>query len=180
VPSWSSLARRIRVPIGFAFAVVYLWLAKPTAESIVIGSVFIIAGLAIRALASGYVKKNEELTTSGPYGHTRNPLYLGSQILAGGFALAARSWWIAVLLIVFFSAIYLPVIRSEEEFLQAQFPEFGEYAKEVPRLIPRLRAFRGSQDCFSWALYHKHREYNAALGSVAMIAALLAKLLSSR
>ena len=178
--SWSKVARRIRVPVGFAFAALYVWLARPTRVCVLLGSVLIVIGLIIRALASGYVKKNEQLTMSGPYAYTRNPLYLGSLILAVGFALAARSWWITVVLIAFFFAIYLPVIRSEEEFLRASFPEFAAYADRVPRLIPRFRAFHGRGDVFSWALYCKHREYNAGFGSLAMIAVLLAKLFSSR
>ena len=84
------------------------------------------------------MQKNEQLATSGPYAYTRNPLYLGSLILALGFALAARSWWIAGILVVMFFAIYMPVIRGEEVFLREHFAEFEEYARQVPRLFPRL------------------------------------------
>jgi len=79
----------------------------------------------IRALASGHVRKNEALATSGPYAYTRNPLYLGSLLIGIGFAVAARSWWVGVALVVMFFAIYLPVIRDEESFL---LPDFGTYA----------------------------------------------------
>lgn len=174
--SWPAIARRIRVPLGFAFAVLFLWLAKPTVESILASSTLVVPGLLIRGLASGYVQKNEQLTTAGPYAYTRNPLYLGSLILAAGFALAARSWWVAGGIIVFFVAIYLPVIRAEEVLLRGRFPQFGEYARHVPRLLPRLSAFGNSSGGFSWPLYWKHREYNAALGSIGMMAALAAKL----
>jgi hypothetical protein len=112
VASWSSFARRARVPLGFAFAVLYVWLAKPTAASMLAGGALAIPGLLLRALASGYVQKNEQLATSGPYAHTRNPLYLGSLILAAGFALAARSWWVGIAIVVFFLVIYVPVIRD--------------------------------------------------------------------
>lgn len=174
--SWSAIARRIRVPLGFAFAVIYFWLARPTVHSILMGTGLIIPGLVIRALASGYVHKNELLTTGGPYAYTRNPLYLGSLILALGFALAARSWWIAGGLALFFLVVYLPVIRAEEAFLHHRFPGFDEYARQVPRLIPRMSA-SGGGGAFSWDLYRKHREYNAAAGAIAITAALLAKLL---
>ena len=173
---WSAIARRIRVPLGFAFAVLYLWLARPTAPSILWGSALVILGLVVRALASGHVQKNEQLTTSGPYAHTRNPLYLGSLILAIGFAIAAHSWWIGAAVILMFVAIYLPVIRAEESFLRERFPAFKEYAHRVPRLFPRLSSFGNSPGLFSWDLYWKHREYNATVGSVAMMAALAAKL----
>ena len=92
--SWSAIARRVRVPLGFAFAVLYFWLARPTVKSILLGAALVIPGLLIRAVASGQLQKNEQLATAGPYAYTRNPLYLGSLILSIGFALAARSWWI--------------------------------------------------------------------------------------
>jgi protein-S-isoprenylcysteine O-methyltransferase Ste14 len=174
--SWSSIARRIRVPLGFVFAVLYLWLAKPTVESLLIGAGLVIPGLAIRGLASGHLQKNEQLATGGPYAYTRNPLYLGSLILSVGFALAARSWWIVGGIVLLFFVIYLPVIRSEENFLRERFPQFDEYAREVPSLLPRVSRFGNRSGSFSWDLYWKHREYNATLGAVAIMAALLAKL----
>jgi protein-S-isoprenylcysteine O-methyltransferase Ste14 len=175
---WSRVARRIRVPLGFAFAVVYFWLARPTWRSLALGAVSIIPGLVIRALASGHVRKNEALATSGPYAYTRNPLYLGSLLVAIGFAVAARSLWVAAGLVAMFFAIYVPVIRSEEAFLRERFPEFQEYANEVPRMIPRMTpAFRNEASAeFSMDLYLKHREYNALLGSLALVAALITKM----
>lgn len=176
--TWSRIARRIRVPLSFAFAIFYFWMARPTAISIVVGCLVAFPGLLIRTLASGHVQKNEQLATSGPYAYTRNPLYLGSLVLAIGFALAARSFFIAALMILIFFAVYIPVILGEESFLRERFPEFTEYSRTVPRLFPRL--FRASTmntaGTFSWDLYLKHREYNASIGFLAMTAALIAKL----
>ena len=174
--SWSKIARRIRVPLGFAFAVLYMWLARPTIKSLLVGAVLMIPGLLVRALASGHVQKNEQLATSGPYAYTRNPLYLGSFILALGLAVAARNWWIAALMLVMFFAIYLPVIRGEEVYLRQHFPEFDDYASKVPRLFPRLTPLAGGRAAFSSSLYLKHREYNALIGSTAILAGLAAKL----
>jgi protein-S-isoprenylcysteine O-methyltransferase Ste14 len=176
VVEWSGIARRIRVPLGFAFAAFYLWIARPSWKSIAIGTLIAIPGIVLRALASGHVKKNEELTTAGPYAYTRNPLYLGSLTMAIGFALAARSIWVLIVIVLMFLVIYLPVIRSEEVFLRSTFPAFEEYARSVPRLLPRARAFSRAPGAFSRQLYWQHREYNAALGSVALITALVAKL----
>jgi protein-S-isoprenylcysteine O-methyltransferase Ste14 len=176
--SWERVARRIRVPLGFAFVAVYLVLARPLVPTLLVGCCFIILGLTIRGVASGHLQKNEELATSGPYAHTRNPLYLGSLAIAIGFALAARNLYIAVLLVILFFTIYLPVIRSEEEFLAAKFPNYTDYAKQVPRFLPRLMAGPRQEWNFSWDLYWKHREYNATLGSVAIVAALLFKMWS--
>ena len=178
MPEWSRVARRIRVPLGFAFAVLYFWLARPTWRSIAISVVLIVPGLLIRAMASGHVRKNEALATSGPYAYTRNPLYLGSLLIGIGFAAAARSWWVAVVLVVMFFAIYLPVIRSEEAFLRGKFPEFEEYARRVPRMLPRITPAPSDLEAggFSTNLYLKHREYNALLGAAAMMAVLIVKM----
>ncbi len=173
---WSSRARRIRVPLGFAFAALYLWLAQPTATSMLTGVVVAIPGLLLRALASGHVKKNERLATSGPYACTRNPLYLGSLIMAVGFGVASRSVWIVGLIVVFFLAIYLPVILSEEEYLRRTFPEFEDYCRRVPRLLVRLRPERSAATGFSFGLYMQHREYNAALGMVGILGLLWVKM----
>ena len=97
-------------------------------------------GLLLRAYASGYVEKNDVLTVTGPYAYTRNPLYLGSMMIAFGFAAASRSLWVVILLALLFVAIYLPTIFSEEDFLRSTFPQFDAYAQRVPRLLPRPRA----------------------------------------
>jgi protein-S-isoprenylcysteine O-methyltransferase Ste14 len=176
---WSRIARRIRVPLGFVFAVLYFWLARPTWRFIAFGAILIAPGLLIRALASGHVRKNEALATSGPYAYSRNPLYLGSLLIGIGFAVAARSWWVGVALVVMFFAIYLPVIRDEESFLRQKFPEFEEYAQHVPRMFPRLVPNSNGGDNtagFSLDLYLKHREYNALLGSVLLTCALIIKM----
>jgi protein-S-isoprenylcysteine O-methyltransferase Ste14 len=186
-PNWPKTARRIRVPLGFVFAVLYFWLARPSWRFLALGAVLILPGLLIRASASGHVRKNEALATSGPYAYTRNPLYLGSLLMGVGFAVAARSWWVGVVLVVMFFAIYLPVIRDEEVFLRQKFPEFEEYARRVPRMVPRMlpKIGRGSNeqkssDGFSFDLYLQHREYNALLGALAMVAALIAKMIFFR
>ena len=175
--SWSAIARRVRVPLGFAFAILYFWLAQPTVKSILLGAALVVPGLLIRAVASGQLHKNEQLATTGPYAYTRNPLYLGSLILSVGFALAARSWWIVGGIIVLFFAIYLPVIRAEEGFLRERFPQFEDYVRQVPRLFPRVSTSSQDRGVFSWDLYWKHREYNATLGAAAMLVALAVKML---
>jgi protein-S-isoprenylcysteine O-methyltransferase Ste14 len=181
---WSRIARRIRVPLGFIFAVLYFWLARPTWRSMALGAVVVLPGLLIRALASGHVRKNEALAVSGPYAYTRNPLYLGSLLIGIGFAVAARSWWVGLGLVIMFFAIYLPVMRNEEAFLRQRFPEFDEYARRVPRMFPRFvsspNAGNEVSSGFSLELYLKHREYNALLGALATMAALAMKIVLVR
>jgi protein-S-isoprenylcysteine O-methyltransferase Ste14 len=176
---WSRIARRIRVPLGFVFAVFFIWLARPTAAFLALSLLLVVPGLWLRAYASGYVKKNAEVTITGPYAYTRNPLYLGSMLTAYGFALASCSLWIAIVLTALFLVIYVPVIRSEESFLRARFAGYAAYAARVPRLIPRLRpAFKpaGNAGSFSAVLYREHREYNALIGAAAVYAVLILKL----
>jgi len=175
--SWGRVARRIRVPLGFVLAVFYLWRARPSWLSVAGGAVIAAIGLLVRALASGHVQKNRELATTGPYAYVRNPLYLGSLILAAGFVLAARDVWIAVVIAGMFLLIYVPVIASEEAFLRRRFPEYEAYSRQVPRLLPRTLLFRQTRQGFSRELYMQHREYNALLGAAVLLAALVAKIL---
>jgi len=179
ITRWQRIARRIRVPLGFLTAVLYLfelWRRAPRSAAIAWSLALVIPGLWLRAYASGYVKKNQELTTTGPYGYTRNPLYLGSMLIAAGFAVALMSWSVALVLTIGFLAIYVPVIASEERFLRATFPGFDEYCRRVPRILPRLTRARdpneGTSGGFSLELYLKHREYNALLGVVLLYLSL--------
>jgi len=160
----------------------FLWLARPTWRLMLLSLLLVIPGVWLRGYAAGYVKKNAELTRTGPYAYTRNPLYLGSMMIAFGFAWASGSWVIFVALAGGFLAIYLPTIRSEEEYLRGQFPEFEEYSRQVPRLLPRLTPARSGlpPGRFSRERYLHHREYNALMGAAALYAALAARLLLGR
>ena len=178
---WQKIARRTRVPLGFVVAAVFLLFARPTWTSLAWGLVLILPGLWLRGYAAGYVKKNAELTRTGPYAYTRNPLYLGSMSIAAGFAVAAGRWWLVVLLVTMFLAIYLPTIFSEEEFLRGAFPQFEEYARRVPRLLPRLTPARFADaergiGRFSPERYRHHREYNASIGAAALYVALILRM----
>src|SRR6202051_5272587 len=128
--TWSRLARRRRVPLAFLFALVYVWVAQPTKTSLITGALIMLPGLLLRGLASGHVQKDKQLTTSGPYAYTRNPLYLGSLMLAAGFAIAARSWWIVAVMLLMFAVIYVPVIAGEERYLRQTFPDYDDYCRD--------------------------------------------------
>jgi protein-S-isoprenylcysteine O-methyltransferase Ste14 len=175
--TWARVARRIRVPLGFIFAVVFVLLAHPTKVSLIAGALVMIPGLLLRGLASGHVQKDKQLTTSGPYAYTRNPLYLGSLMLAAGFAIAARSWWIVAIMLLMFAVIYIPVIAGEERYLRQTFPGYDDYARHVPRMLPRFSPYGSSQSAYSAARYWKHREYEATIGCVVLLAILIVKLL---
>lgn len=165
------------MPLSFVLGLAYIWLAHPTRTSLLAGGLLLIPGLLLRGLAAGHVQKDRQLTTSGPYAYTRNPLYVGSLILAAGFALAARSPVILGLLFLMFALIYVPVIAGEERYLRQTFPEYADYSRHVPRFWLRFTRFGNQQGAFSSALYWKHREYNAILGCVIVLAVLCVKLL---
>jgi len=189
---WRQVARRIRVPLGFVTAVLYLFevARRPARPAAIAWSlVLVLPGLALRAAASGTVKKNRELTVTGPYAYTRHPLYLGSMLTAAGFAVALLNWPLALLIAAGFAVIYIPVIVGEEQFLRATFPAFDDYSRQVPGLVPRLTPAKlqngkgippGARSVsrtplggFSLALYRQHREYNAALGAALLYLGLL-------
>jgi protein-S-isoprenylcysteine O-methyltransferase Ste14 len=176
--TWSRIARRIRIPLGFTFAIFYIWIAHPTPTSLVVGTLVLLPGLLLRGLASGHVQKDKQLTTSGPYAYTRNPLYLGSLMMAAGFAVAARSWWIVAIMLVMFGVIYVPVIAGEERYLRQTFPDYDDYVRHVPRLLPRLTRHGSQQSAYDSARYWKHREYQASIGCAVVLAVLVAKLVA--
>jgi protein-S-isoprenylcysteine O-methyltransferase Ste14 len=179
---WQKIARRMRVPLGFVVAAIFLVFARPSGRTLAWSLLLVLPGLWLRGYAAGYVKKNAELTRTGPYAYTRNPLYLGSMGIAFGFAIAAGQLWLGLLLVVLFLAIYVPTILSEETFLRGAFTSFEEYARRVPRLLPRLTAARFGDATtgdgrFSVKRYRHHREYNALMGAAAIYAALALRML---
>jgi protein-S-isoprenylcysteine O-methyltransferase Ste14 len=174
--------QRLRVPLGFAVAAAYLWAATRsdalTWRSLAAGVTVAVVGLLIRAWAAGHIVKNDRLATTGPYAHTRNPLYFGSFLLAAGCALAVH-WGLLVAVAVFWLAVYAPVIRRERDFVSARFPDaYAEWARHVPAFVPRLTPWRGRGDPrvaadappFDLRLYLHHREWQAALGFAAVVA----------
>jgi len=185
IARWQQIARRIRVPLGFLTAALYvfdLWRRAPSPVAVAWSLLLVLPGLWLRAYAAGYVRKNRELTMTGPYAYTRNPLYLGSMLIAAGFALALLSWLVALVLACGFGIVYVPVIASEERFLRATFPGFDAYCACVPRFIPRLLPRlsteaspkgRSARGAFSFSLYLKHREYNASIGAALLYLSLL-------
>ena len=176
--------QRWRVPLGFLCAAVFILLARPQAVTLAAGGAVAVVGLLLRAWASGHIRKNDRLAVSGPYAHTRNPLYLGSFILGLGFVVAAGgAWWLLALLAGIFAAlflgIYLPVMRVEAATLSQLFgADYERYAAEVPLFFPRLTPYRTAEGAgvrFDVGLYLRYREYRAALGLLLAWGVLAAK-----
>ncbi|HVG38401.1 MAG TPA: methyltransferase [Pyrinomonadaceae bacterium] len=160
--------QRWRVPLGFLSAILFFWLARPDARSLIAGGLIALVGVGIRAWASGHIRKNDALAISGPYAYTRNPLYLGSFVLGFGFSVASGNLWLWLLFAALFLGIYWPVMRVEAETLAGLFgTDYANYARAVPLFLPRLTPYRGGtaeKIKFDLQLYLRYREYRATVG----------------
>jgi protein-S-isoprenylcysteine O-methyltransferase Ste14 len=167
------MIQRLRVPLGFLIAAVVVYLAHPTGQLLLLGLPVALGGAILRTLAAGVIRKDSVLTTTGPYAWTRNPLYLGSFLLGVGFAIMSGSWIAAALIILPSCLVYPHVIRREEAHLAKLFPDaFREYCSQAPRFFPR---FQRTPQAFSTRQYFANREYNTALGFVAMLMVFILK-----
>jgi protein-S-isoprenylcysteine O-methyltransferase Ste14 len=175
--TYSEVAKRLRLPLGFVLGIAYLIFARPTLLTLAVGGAIAFVGVLIRGWASGHISKNERLATSGPYAHTRNPLYFGSFLIAAGFAIAAH-WALLLLVVAFFALIYAPTMQRERANIAGRFPEAYEaYAANVPAFVPRPTPWKAThpddEGAFSLALYMKHGEWKAGLTYVLVMVWLI-------
>lgn len=183
-----AVSRRLRLKAVWLLLVPFFWWARPTPELLLAGALFAALGLAIRASAAGFIHKDRELTVSGPYARTRNPLYLGSFLLGLGITIAGGRWIFVVVFLVFFAVVYSQVIRQEAAHLAESFgPTYEEYARSVPLFLPRPTRWPGPAGAFggepadrprfSIERWRRNREYEALLGAVAGFAGLVVRML---
>lgn len=176
----SKLAARLRLPLGFVVGGLYLAFARPSQQTLLIGAVVAFLGILVRAWAAGHIIKNDKLATTGPYAHTRNPLYFGSFLIACGFAIAAH-WALLVFVAVFWVLIYGPTIARERAKILEKFPDsYPDFERNVPAFFPRLTPWKGTSQgegtAFSAALYMRHGEWQALLGYLAGMTWLVLRL----
>ncbi len=172
--SYADLVARLRVASGFLLVFAFAWFSRPDLRSLAMGFPVSLVCVLLRAGATGHLEKNIRLAESGPYAYVRNPLYLGTLLVAAGLVIASRTWLLAALFAVVFVLIYLPVIELEEQHLSNLFPNFAAYSRRVPSLWPTLRPIK-SDARFRWSLYLRNQEYQALLGFLAGEAFLVAK-----
>lgn len=171
----SKLVGRNRIVTSLLLGAAFWFFARPSFASIMAGIPFVLLGEAIRTWSSGYIRKNQELATAGPYALTRNPLYLGNGVMGFGFVVMGRSWALLLLFLFAFAFIYRSTIRQEEERLSAKFGErFSEYVKAVPRFFPRWR-WPSAGGGFDWSLVMKHREHRTWLGILVVLVLMMIK-----
>jgi protein-S-isoprenylcysteine O-methyltransferase Ste14 len=78
-----------------------------------------------------------QLLTSGPFAHTRNPMYLGVVVTTAGVSLLGASPVAAGYTTLLWVTYHLLVVLVEEPELREEFgPEYGAYREQVPRWVP--------------------------------------------
>jgi protein-S-isoprenylcysteine O-methyltransferase Ste14 len=81
-------------------------------------------------------KQPQKLITGGPYGFTRNPVYLGHLIFLIGLALTLQSLFAAILAVVTAVAFQRRILRDENRLAGVFGQEYFEYKSRVKRWIP--------------------------------------------
>jgi protein-S-isoprenylcysteine O-methyltransferase Ste14 len=166
---------RLRVPAGWVLGLLVLGLSRPSTLTLALGLTLALPGELLRLWASGHIDKTRALATGGPYAHTRNPLYLGSLLLALGVAVASASVWVVLAVCVYFVAFYPAVMREEATFLRAKFPEYAAWEHDVPLFLPRLAPGGARTSRFSWSQVSVNREWRSALALPLLVALLYAR-----
>lgn len=164
--TYSEVAKKLRLPLGFVFGIAYLIWARPTPLTLAVGGAIAFAGVLVRAWASGHIVKNKVLAVTGPYAHTRNPLYFGSFLIGAGFAVAAH-WGLLLVVIAFWALVYAPTMERERANIRERFPDaYDRYSANVPAFVPRVTPWRheeADEGGFSGELYMKHGEWKAGI-----------------
>lgn len=174
--------RRLRLRAVWLLIIPFYVYASPSTILLAWGAGVSTAGLALRAWAAGSIQKDRELATTGPYAHTRNPLYMGSFLLGAGVTVAGGQWVFGVAFLVFFVLVYRATVLHEVSELEARFGErYRVYKAQVPSVLPRLTAYEGEPSdsppvAFSKARYMRNREWEAVLGAAAVFGLLALKL----
>jgi len=169
------LPSRYRVPSGWLVGLLVALLAQPTPASLLVGLPLACVGEVLRIWASGHIEKTKRLASGGPYAHSRNPLYVGSLLIALGVAVACASPWVVLAVAGYFLAFYPAVMREEAAFLAEKFrEEYAEWAAAVPLFWPRLLPAGPRASRFNWARVRANREWRTALALPLLAALLLA------
>jgi len=160
---------RLRVPLGFAFAVLVLWLSRPSGTTLLSGSAVAAVGETLRIWAAGHLNKSREVTSSGPYRWFAHPLYVGSSILGAGLAIASGSLAAALLIALYLGSTITAAVRSEEAFLRQKF---GDQYDRYRRGEAGARDAAARTRRFAMAQAIANREHRA-VGGVALAVLLL-------
>ncbi len=78
-------------------------------------------GTFFRAWASGFINKNSELATNGPYALSRNPLYFGNFILGVGIAIAANHLYCYIIVSLYYLIFFPALMVMENNRMKQKF-----------------------------------------------------------
>lgn len=128
-----------RQVLGLLLSVLFVIVSKPVPWALYVSTVFVIIGIVVRMWASGFILKNEQLATNGPYALVRHPLYTGNIIVVYAFAGGSGVWWTFVVATAFLLFYYPTAIEYEDRKLHGIFGDtWKDFAKNTPALVPRL------------------------------------------
>lgn len=128
-----------RQALAVVLIVLYAATAAPLPALAAVGLPIAVLGAFVRLYASGFIVKNQELATDGPYRFVRHPLYTGNILLVVGFALAGSRWWGMPLALFFFWFYYPTAIEYEDRKLRRIFGAAWErWSARTPALMPRF------------------------------------------
>jgi protein-S-isoprenylcysteine O-methyltransferase Ste14 len=127
----------LRQAVGLLLVAVCAYFAKPDIGTVAIGLAMALVGQVFRIYAAGFIFKNKQLASSGPYALVRHPLYLGNFLILIGFTLATANLYVAIGVIVFFLIWYPAAIAYEDSKLENIFEEeWREWSKNIRAIIP--------------------------------------------
>jgi len=178
--TYSEAAKKLRLPLGFVLGIAYLIWASPTPVTLPVGAAIALVGVLIRAWASGHIVKNKKLAVTGPYAHTRNPLYFGSFLIGAGFAIAAH-WSLLLVVVAFWILVYAPTMERERVNIRERFPDaYDKYSANVPAFVPRVTPWKdgeAEESGFSFDLYMRHGEWKAGITYILVTAWLVFRMI---
>lgn len=128
---------KTRITLAWIFVFLLGFLAReyPTWQ----GVLLCFFGACLRFWASGFLRKDSRPAIGGPYRYVRNPLYLGTYLMAVGTVWAIGHEWLLLSVTVLFAVVYHYIILDEEVKLRGLFGKpYLEYCNYVPRFFPRI------------------------------------------
>jgi hypothetical protein len=170
VPLW-EFARRRRTATVTGVPLVLLIFGHPSSLGMGVGMALVALGQLVRFWSAGYIHKDAEVATGGPYAHVRNPLYVGSFLISAGLATMAGGWWPWLVIGLQFGVVYHLTVLSEERYLEGILGQpYRDYVASVPRWVPSLRRYGKPGGSFNVRQIGANKEW----GSAALIAILCA------
>ena len=172
----SEIIIRYRSPVGIICMMGVIYFSVPTARTLFIGFFLIIGGMVFRAWSSGFINKNTELATNGPYSLTRNPLYFGNFLIGLGFAVAGNTIHTYLIFFLYYMFFFPYLMWLEHKRMKKKFGnDYEKWAKDSHSFFPKIR--KVDKPGFNITYYMKNKEYRVLYFSLFFIALLIIKTL---